>query len=749
MFKSLLSSLLLAGTQSESISVSMGERPEFAEPEFVAAPIPTGEDAITAARLAEKHLPFFRRVLVEPFKAHPDFQKEWGAEALALLEEEARVRAVPSLYRAGDTVSEKAERFVESGAEYPVLKLMWGRALGDSKNHEDHIKAIKLIDEVFESAKSDKSLSPQLRMFLMEEKFRLEGDKIPATARQAAFEIFIEAFTDASMSGSDWTYIAFNCMEYGKIDTAADFLPLLEKAQNTGGVDIPVVALCHKARLAVSGAWKARGGGYANTVTPEGWEKFGIGIDFARDCYEKAWQLRQDLPMVAHGGQGTVMGDKQNSRMWFDRTVSAQMDYEPAYSTYEFYALYPRWCGSLREMREFADECLTTQRFDTEVPLFYCKVISDIFREIGDDWLTVFNDKDALAKYNEVLDKYMPADDVPRTPQISRLRLRCFTGLEMLAYMDYDYEALKNLAIRKRKVYGDNFTGYDDKVYPTGPMTRVVMTRTASFSDPLCGELFCGLDKAMRTEKYDEARTLIGRIRATGEIGFYGTDFLGEAELRLDLLNSQETGEWFDMIPKISNRHGIGAYISYANAISCTNQVFWNESGGGNNIYAIPIPHNVEFRFKARLLSEEKTGSVGFGLDTYFEHGQSRPVLTFDKTEPGGVWNTGWYHANRNYQKQPIKNSYRSYGFTELPESAQPKVLATADRTLDVTVASRHKRGKTLLDVKVNGEKIYKNVDITTLFYDQKNEGRLISVLLRNAEFFDFQARILTDKATE
>src|SRR5207302_6524764 len=38
-------------------------------------------------------------------------------------------------------------------------------------------------------------------------------------------------------------------------------------------------------------AWDARGGGYAGTVTPEGWKLFRERLDEATKCFEKAWDL--------------------------------------------------------------------------------------------------------------------------------------------------------------------------------------------------------------------------------------------------------------------------------------------------------------------------------------------------------------------------------------------------------------------------------------------------------------------------
>ncbi|MEM1444736.1 MAG: hypothetical protein AAGF84_01665 [Planctomycetota bacterium] len=124
-------------------------------------------------------------------------------------------------------------------------------------------------------------------------------------------------------------------------------------------------------------AWDARGGGWAHTVTPEGWEGFHQNLDLARDHLTAAHQLRPDTPEAATRMIRVCLGDSDfgnndaarlaEARDWFDRAVAARFDYLPAYRAYR-QLLQPRWYGSLEAMLAFGVECLDTQRFDTEVP---------------------------------------------------------------------------------------------------------------------------------------------------------------------------------------------------------------------------------------------------------------------------------------------------------------------------------------------------------------------------------------------
>ena len=78
-------------------------------------------------------------------------------------------------------------------------------------------------------------------------------------------------------------------------------------------------------------AWKARGGGYADTVADKGWQGFREHLAQARKCLTEAWRLRPDLPMAPSRMIYVSLGDSDigEMRLWFDRTVAAQLDYAP------------------------------------------------------------------------------------------------------------------------------------------------------------------------------------------------------------------------------------------------------------------------------------------------------------------------------------------------------------------------------------------------------------------------------------
>lgn len=125
------------------------------------------------------------------------------------------------------------------------------------------------------------------------------------------------------------------------------------------------------ARRHYRAAWNARGGGYAYTVTEEGWKLFHHHLEQAEALLLPLWKERPDRPEIPALLVNVSLGCKSNAlargRYWLERTVEAEFDHLPAYRTY-LWMLRDRWYGDPRMREAFALECLDTARYDTGVP---------------------------------------------------------------------------------------------------------------------------------------------------------------------------------------------------------------------------------------------------------------------------------------------------------------------------------------------------------------------------------------------
>jgi tetratricopeptide (TPR) repeat protein len=130
-------------------------------------------------------------------------------------------------------------------------------------------------------------------------------------------------------------------------------------------------------------AWEARGGGFANTVTPKGWKLFGERLAEAEAALTKAWEIDPTVAEVAVEmltvklGQG---GNPQEHDTWFKRAVEADPDNYDAHFQ-KLYYLYPRWHGSHEAMLEFGHQCLSGENWRGGIPFILVDAHVQIARE--------------------------------------------------------------------------------------------------------------------------------------------------------------------------------------------------------------------------------------------------------------------------------------------------------------------------------------------------------------------------------
>ncbi len=150
-----------------------------------------------------------------------------------------------------------------------------------------------------------------------------------------------------------------------------------------GGKDFAWLALVLEGEHHVMEAWKARGGGYSDKVTQQGWEGFSTHLASARSNFSDAWQLRPELPLAASRMIYVCLGESDitEMRLWFDRAVGAQIDYEKAWSDLRW-GLRPRWYGDADSMLALGVTAVNTGRFDTDVPRMLYDAITDVESEM-------------------------------------------------------------------------------------------------------------------------------------------------------------------------------------------------------------------------------------------------------------------------------------------------------------------------------------------------------------------------------
>ena len=122
----------------------------------------------------------------------------------------------------------------------------------------------------------------------------------------------------------------------------------------------------------ISHAWDARGRGYAETVTGEGWELMRERLGRARDRLDAAWELDPESPQPAAGRiqveMGLGGGDRGEMELWFRRAMTADPDCYAACSAKREW-LQAKWHGSRADAVEFARQCFRTQNWEASLPM--------------------------------------------------------------------------------------------------------------------------------------------------------------------------------------------------------------------------------------------------------------------------------------------------------------------------------------------------------------------------------------------
>jgi peroxiredoxin len=118
-------------------------------------------------------------------------------------------------------------------------------------------------------------------------------------------------------------------------------------------------------------AWQARGGGYANTVSKEGWKGFEEHLQTAEVALNRAWTLNPKDPTIAVKMMWVELGQgrgRDRMELWFRRAMDLDPDNYDACNTKLLY-LEPKWHGSQEAMFAFAWECVESTNWGGRVPL--------------------------------------------------------------------------------------------------------------------------------------------------------------------------------------------------------------------------------------------------------------------------------------------------------------------------------------------------------------------------------------------
>ncbi|MDB5324342.1 MAG: hypothetical protein JWN40_5973 [Phycisphaerales bacterium] len=325
---------------------------------------------------------------------------------------------------------ETSQRAVEAGCDDPLVLYMYARTFRNWGN--DPVKTIALhqraADALWDSEYSSyhRSLAQfriaQLHLDQFAERKRPGGENA-----QEAFRAGVERINKATgllddlakekdvpidkwVDLGDALQAAFK-MGLGPTQAVERALPHFERTA-------PKIAyLTIKGEFYTKWAWQARGGGFAGTVTPEGWKTMADRLAVAQAALEEAWTLdptncdaaTRMLTVELGQGQG-----RDRMELWFKRATEANPDNNRAYQD-KLYYVEPKWHGSPEEMLRFGRECVKQGRFLTKAPMVLESAHEALSHYTRGGWvkesdLNYYKDPAVWADLKSVYDGYLRAD---------------------------------------------------------------------------------------------------------------------------------------------------------------------------------------------------------------------------------------------------------------------------------------------------------------------------------------------------
>jgi hypothetical protein len=354
-----------------------------------------------------------------------------------------------------------------------------------------------------------------------------------------------EAFTDGSLKPGDQAELGDILVEgYGAGFFKRNQAAVVALVKDRGN-DYKWLALVLEGEFEIKEAWRVRGGGYANTVTPQGWRDFARHLAQADRCLTEAWRLRPDLPLAPNLMIYTSLGESglADMRLWFDRALAAQVDYDPAWSNLRW-GLRPRWYGDPEAMLALGVTALNTRHFETDVPRKFFDSLSDLEAEqdlpVGTH---LYGREDIWPQLQAMYEGYIA--EPTRADEQDGWR----SQYAIVAYLGgkYDVAGQQLKAIQWRSDLGENTDwGVDLSVMPlevaarTSPQAAVVTAAETARAEG---------DPAAALNQYralNAATDLDARTRA----------FVQERLATLALETRLQTPAWVDYLPTDTNLTG-------------------------------------------------------------------------------------------------------------------------------------------------------------------------------------------------
>jgi hypothetical protein len=358
----------------------------------------------------------------------------------------------------------------------------------------------------------------------------------------AAVRSMQNCFTDGSFRPQDQAEIAEIFINGWGYNFFYRIRPTVYQIPRQAGPSFEWLALVFEGEFHVMEAWKARGGGYANTVTEQGWKGFNTHLAAARKSFARAWELRRDLPLAPCRMIYVAMGESsvEEMRVWFDRTIAAQVDYPKAWSEMRW-ALRPRWHGSLEAMLALGKSAVDTGRFDTDVPRKFFDVVADLESESElPPGQHLYGRSDIWPNLARMYEGYIAE------PSLHEMQPGWRSTYATVAYLSGKYDVARTqLEVTEWKPWPSNLSGWGTDL---SLMPLEVAARTGNAATKITAA-----ENSYRRANIADALQRYQEIAALSDLDAHTAKFVQSRLAILDLEKRLAAGEWVSLLPSGTN----------------------------------------------------------------------------------------------------------------------------------------------------------------------------------------------------
>jgi hypothetical protein len=395
---------------------------------------------------AERHQAVFQawtaKTTVEAYETAGQKDPKWDAaarEALTLMsavwsqsksnEPNAELRA----YK----LSEEAAR---AGCDDPLVMYVRARTY-DSAVRKDYMEALRLHLHAARLMKEKGSKYPAIRQAYVfsraAEFFARLRKETPENDQKAIRELMDLALDRLATAARDADVSDDTLIDCAR--AMSEPYALLTKDRKLGidkisGVILEarpdgIVPLVFRGSLYISYAWDARGNGWANTVTPDGWKLMGERLAEAEKALTRAWEINPDDPqaptlmLTVELGQGKGMHVMET---WFKRAMETDPDNIDACRK-KMYYLEPKWHGNAELMLTFGRSLLAKGNWEARLPF----LLADAHRTLAGyakDRAAYYKDEDVWKDVKAVYDGFLAGHPDSVLDRTWYAKLACWCG---------------------------------------------------------------------------------------------------------------------------------------------------------------------------------------------------------------------------------------------------------------------------------------------------------------------------------